>query len=245
MKIPIFSHVFNIYDVPSIIFLLRLKKIQNLSFDEAKSIIERDFIGKKTVNNCIFFFSDEGCLDCRYLHLGSCFHESLNIGKKMIKANYKFYVPFHFVPLIISRKIFKFYKKYVFILQKKKEFQIYKFSPWILITAFINYLRSLLFVGSFLAITSRVFCYLVKKRNKYDCKKKNLKIFKIAIFLTFCYKKDLTLCLPSFLSGFTLYLEAKGRRGEIMLYVMSSFYECLWNFLRKRHLVFDIPKGEV
>ena len=75
--------------------------------------------------------------------------------------------------------------------------------------------------------------------------KKNLKISKINNFIKFKKKKDLTLCLPPFLSGFTLYFEAKGRRGEIMLYVMSTFYECLWNFLKKRHLVFDIPMGQV
>lgn len=49
----------------------------------------------------------------------------------------------------------------------------------------------------------------------------------------------------AFLGAFSLLFEHEGRRVEVFIYLLSRFFYTLWQFLKRRNLVFSIPKGEV
>jgi len=54
---------------------------------------------------------NDGFVDCKYMHAGTCLEACVTVAMKTLKLNYKYYVPFHLIPLIISKKLFKFKEK--------------------------------------------------------------------------------------------------------------------------------------
>lgn len=51
--------------------------------------------------------------------------------------------------------------------------------------------------------------------------------------------------ISAFVAGFAVTLEPEGRRSEIALFIMPRFFETLWNYLKRRGLVFPLPGGEL
>jgi hypothetical protein len=98
----------------------------------------------------------------------------------------------------------------------------------------IKYIKSLIFMGSYVAILKYMLCKVKNIRGKVDgfyIKKTNLLGWNPAI--------------GAFFAGFSIAWEEESRRSEIALFIMPRFFETLWNFLKRRNLVKPMPGGEL
>jgi hypothetical protein len=42
-----------------------------------------------------------------------------------------------------------------------------------------------------------------------------------------------------------MFIESESKRAEMTLYILPRFFQAIWNFLKRRNLVIDIPHLEV
>ena len=119
----------------------------------------------------------------------------------------KFYLPIHLVPALI----FKFRKLRTDPLAVVKSF-------------FKGYIRSCLFLATYIALFRFFLCFTKNTRQKID---------------------RFNPIVAGLIAPLSILWEPKGRRAELTLYLVPKFLESLWNWLLKHKVAVNIPNGEV
>ncbi|KAL4444542.1 hypothetical protein ABPG74_016835 [Tetrahymena malaccensis] len=148
-----------------------------------------------------------GFLECKDFHEGTCLQEALLRFVTVIKNSYKYYIPIHLIPLLIFKR-----KKLI-----KEPIATIKHTLY-------NYIKSLCFMGSYVAVLKYFLCKTKNWRRRID---------------------GWNPAISAFIAGFSVTLEPENRRSEIALFIMPRFFETLWNWLKRRRLVAPIPGGEL
>jgi len=146
-------------------------------------------------------------IDCKVFHPGtSCEMEAIKRWFKVFRATYKYYIPIHLIP---------------FLLFKLK--QVRKEPKKTISRAFLQYIKSICFMASYIAILKYTLCAAKNIRHKVD---------------------EFNGTLGAFLAAWSVFFETESRRVEIALFIMTRFFETLWNYLKHRGYVKPIWSGE-
>jgi len=145
-------------------------------------------------------------IDCKHIHDGTCLMDNMKRWARTLKSVSGYYIPFHVIPLLLF---------------KRK--QLRKNPVATLKHALVGYIKSLIFMASYVSTVTLTVCIL---RNLF-------KTLHPAVQMT-----------AGATAAFQILWEAPSRRDEITLFIFPRFLEVVWNFLKKRKYVKDVQAGQ-